>query len=181
MGERAAVLLDAVVREYLERQELVLIATVDRAGACHASVQSGPPGFVRILDDTTLMIPRFEPGVELPGLDDAVEAAPIALRFVDSFRSDLTVHISGRARLIDHAAVEAFAALLRRTAGIEQIVDIVDGRPLTPARWVLVDVVEARVEGTGPAPVNASPPEVVDDDELTYLLPPAWVEASPAA
>lgn len=174
MEDRAPARLTPSIKAYLERQEMVLIATSDRAGACHASFQTGPPGFVRILDDAALMFPRYDSAGGLPGLDEAAERPRIGLRFVDSFRSDLSAHIGGRARLIEHAAVEAFAALLRRTAGIETIEDRVAGRPMRPVRWVLVDVSEARLERVAPDVVD-------DDDELSYLLPPAWPDVSPAA
>src|ERR1700751_2595346 len=44
----------------LAGQEMVFVASGDLDGARQASLRLGPPGFVRILDDTTLMYPVYE-------------------------------------------------------------------------------------------------------------------------
>jgi hypothetical protein len=190
--------LSRQMREYLARQENAFVSSCDRDGVCHASVQSGPPGFVRVLSDATLMCPEYAGD----GLI-AENAGPVALLFVDSSGSGHRLTISGRARAVVHDAVEVFAPLLR-TAGIDQIVDVVDGRPLTPARWLLVSIASARMDApaaglprgrpvppavaapiAADAPVPTVPPTdgpsmtagTTDDDELTYLLPPAWLDA----
>jgi uncharacterized protein len=158
----------------------VFVASCDRDGACHASFQSGPPGFVRILDETTLMYPVYEAGG-----DDVGDSRRVGLLF---FQSGLTLHVDGRTRIIEHGAVEAFAPLLRRVAGMERFDDVVDGRRRTPPRWVLVDVIAARISPIAgvhgfpgpaenaprPAQVAAATAPAGDDDELSYLLPPAW-------
>jgi uncharacterized protein len=166
------------MKEHLAGREIAFIASVDSDGACHTSLQTGPPGFVRVLDDTTLMYPVYE--------TDALPAGGrVGLLLADRVETGPILHVDGRVRIIEHAAVEAFAPLLRRVAGLERFDDVVDGRRRIPARWVLVDIVTARIDGSAPvvapAPPPAEPPPVaaepVDDDELSYLLPPAWQAA----
>lgn len=178
------------LREYLARQEILFISSADGEGACHASVRSGPPGFVRVLDDRTLMFPRYARDGGLPGVEDVPER-PVGLLFTDAFRTEgQHLHLGGRARLIAHAAVEAFAPMLRRMAGIEDIEDVVGGQRLTPAEWVLVSVADARLARAMPVPAGGGAdegsmrwaeslpaPEPDDGDELSYLLPPAWADA----
>lgn len=194
MDDQALDHLSPPMKDYLGRQEMVFVSSTDRGGVCRASVQSGPPGFARVLDDTTLMYPLYATDGIVPGLEDP---GPVELLFVDAFRTGLSLTVSGRARMIEHDAVKAFAPLLRRMAGIERIEDVVDGRQLTPARWVLVGIVAARTghltipagladdPGAGPEaesaePATPGPPlpaQPVDDDELSFLLPPAWLPA----
>jgi uncharacterized protein len=170
------------MKEHLAGPGIVFISCVDGDGACHTSLQAGPPGFVRVLDDTTLMYPVYETD-ELPAGGDG--SRRVGLLFADVSQTGLALHIDGHMRLIEHAAVEAFAPLLRRVAGMEQLDDVVDGRRKTPARWVLVDILTARSDRRAPAAAPAPPPAerppamapAVDDDELSYLLPPAWQPA----
>ena len=189
------------MKDVLAGQEIVFVASGDRDGACQASLRLGPPGFVRILDDTTLMYPVYEADGRPAGGENLGESRRVGLLFV---ADGLTLQVDGRTRIIDHAAVEAFAPLLRRVAGMERFDDVVDGRGRTPARWVLIDILTARTEHLagvyafpgGPeaapdAPPDDSPPDdarwpaelpattthAVDDDELSYLLPPAWQDA----
>jgi len=186
MEHRPSGHLTPQMQELLARQELVFISTADRDGACQASFQQGPPGFVRVLDDTTLIYPVHEPDAAPAG----GESRRVGLLSADLFESGLALHIDGRLRMIEHAAVEAFAPLLRRVAGVERFADVLDDRVPAPGRWALVDVVTARIERHVPVqrPAVAAPPPrprprppvttpVVDDDELSYLLPPAWQPA----
>jgi uncharacterized protein len=188
MEHRPSAHLTPQMKELLASQELVFISTADRDGACHASFQQGAPGFVRVLDDSTLIYPVREPDAVLAGGEDRCESRRVVLLCADLFESGLALHVDGRMRMIEHAAVEAFAPLLRRVAGMERFADVVDDRVPAPARWALVDVVTARIErharvprpaaatpAPGPRPPATTP--AVDDDELSYLLPPAWQPA----
>jgi uncharacterized protein len=167
------------MKEHLAGRDIVFVSSSDPDGACHTSLQAGSPGFVRVLDDTTLMYPAYE--------TDALPAGRrVGLLFADRVQTGLTLHIDGRVRVIEHAAVEAFAPLLRRVAGLERFDDVVHGRRRTPAQWVLVDIVTARIDGGAPVVAPAPPPAepspvateaVDDDDELSFLLPPAWQAA----
>src|ERR1700761_4939084 len=92
----------------LADQETVFISCSGRDGACDASFQAGPPGFVRVLDDATLMYPVYDSEGLFPGGEGLGESRRVALLFVD-FPSGLALRVDGRTRIIEHAAVEAFA------------------------------------------------------------------------
>ena len=209
--------LNPLIKEYLARQEMVFISTSDAGGECDASFRAGPPGFVRVLDERTVMYPEYRGNGVMASVGNMSENPHIGLLFVDFLHSGVGLHINGRARIIEHAAVEAFAPLLRRVAGIETLTDVLGDRCRTPERWVLVDIVEAYIHcsrhvpilahvpgddgrapargdhfkakdeprpWTEPAPARVAAPEPVlavtaltDDDELGYLLPPAWETA----
>lgn len=170
--------LTAPMQAHLARQSTAFISTADAAGRCRASLCCGPTGFVGVPDERILMFPAYGD----VGLDHLAENPHIALLFADLAAGGLALHVAGRARIIDHAAVEGLAPLLRRLPGFDGLEDVIAG-PSIPERWVLVDVTEAHLDGAapataphldGPAPATAPPPGAVGDDELSYLLPPAW-------
>jgi PPOX class probable FMN-dependent enzyme len=49
--------LDAHCRRFIELSPFLVIATADADGRVDASPRGDPPGFVRVLDDTTLLLP----------------------------------------------------------------------------------------------------------------------------
>lgn len=65
LGEPAAIVcakvtnrLTAMTRPFIERSPFVCLATADDHGNCDVSPRGDPVGFVRILDDVTLLIPE---------------------------------------------------------------------------------------------------------------------------
>ena len=118
--------LNHLTRQFVERSPFVCVATGRPDGGLDVSPRGDPAGFVRILDERTLLIPE-RPGNKLADTLTNVLADPrIALLFLipgvgDSFR------VNGRAELTDDAALLADSA--------------VDGKP--PKLGLLVHVEEA--------------------------------------
>src|SRR5688572_16680290 len=56
--------LNSMTRLFIERSPLVCVATSDGAGNCDVSPRGDPAGFVRTIDDRTLLIPE-RPGNRL--------------------------------------------------------------------------------------------------------------------
>jgi uncharacterized protein len=150
--------LNPLMREYLERQEMVFISTADANGECDSSFRAGPPGFVRVLDDRTVMYPEYRGNGVMASLGNLTENPHVGMLFVDFFHSGVGMHINGRARIIEHAAVEAFAPLLQRMSGIGGLQDTVSGKTKTPERWVLVEIVEAYIHCSKHIPILAHLP-----------------------
>ena len=50
--------LNPMTRLFIERSPFVCLSTSDAAGACDLSPRGDPAGFVRILDERTLLIPE---------------------------------------------------------------------------------------------------------------------------
>jgi hypothetical protein len=146
------------MKEYLARQEMAFISTSDANGECDASFRAGPPGFVRVLDDWTVMYPEYRGNGVMASLGNITENPHVGLLFVDFFHSGVGLHINGRARILEHAAVEAFAPLLRRMGGFEELEDVVADKRKTPQRWVLVDIVEAYIHCSKHIPILAHLP-----------------------
>ena len=118
--------LVAETRPFIERAPFVLLATSDRAGRCDVSPRGDPPGFVRILDDRTLLLPE-RPGNRLAdSLRNIVANPHVGLLFVVPGVGD-TFRVSGRATLTTDRDLLAPSAI--------------EGKP--PALGIVVDVDEA--------------------------------------
>ena len=118
--------LNAMTRMFIERSPLVCVATSDGAGNCDVSPRGDPAGFVRAIDDRTLLIPE-RPGNRLADSLRNILANPrIGLLFIVPGVTD-TFRVNG------HAAITVDADLLAPCA--------VEGKP--PLLGILVDVDEA--------------------------------------
>lgn len=118
--------LNAMTRRWIERSPFVCIATSDAQGRCDLSPRGDPAGFVRILDDTTLLLPE-RPGNRLAdSLRNVIANPHVGLLFVVPGVAD-TLRVNGRATITTDAGLLAPCA--------------VDGRP--PRLGVLVDIEQA--------------------------------------
>ncbi len=118
--------LNAMTRLFIERSPFVCIATSDLSGNCDLSPRGDPAGFVRILDDYTLLMPE-RPGNRIAdSLRNMLANPHIGLLFVVPGVAD-TFRVNGR------ATITVDADLLTPCA--------VEGKP--PLLGVLVDIQEA--------------------------------------
>lgn len=132
--------LNASMRRFIARQEIVFIATADARGECDCSVRAGSPGFVRVLDETFLVYPEYRGNGVMASLGNITENPHIGMIFVDFLKSTVGLHINGRAEIIESKD------LLRRADLPKEISDdlsVTGGKK--PERWVLVEVEEAYI------------------------------------
>jgi predicted pyridoxine 5'-phosphate oxidase superfamily flavin-nucleotide-binding protein len=47
-------------REFIERRDMFFLATADDEGRPNCSYKGGDPGFVRVLDESTLVFPNYD-------------------------------------------------------------------------------------------------------------------------
>jgi predicted pyridoxine 5'-phosphate oxidase superfamily flavin-nucleotide-binding protein len=137
--------LNPLMREYIAAQEMIFIATADAHGECDTSFRAGPAGFVRVLDERTVMYPEYRGNGVMASLGNIAENGHIGLLFVDFFRSTVGLHVNGTARIVENEAVTAFASILERMAGVTALADQVEDKKKTPERWVVVEIVEAYI------------------------------------
>lgn len=122
-GRKISPRLNAVTRLFIERSPFVCLATSDAAGNCDLSPRGDPAGFVRILDERTLLIPE-RPGNRLADSLRNVLANPhIGLLFVVPGVTD-TFRVNGRATLTHDAALLAPCAVEGKTPVLGILVDI---------------------------------------------------------
>ena len=102
--------LNALTRQFVERSPFVCVATARPDGGLDVSPRGDPPGFVRILDERTLLLPD-RPGNRIADtLTNVLEDPRIALLFLIPGIGD-TFRVNGRARIVDDAELLAPSAV----------------------------------------------------------------------
>lgn len=117
--------LNPATRLFIERSPLVCVATSDAAGRCDLSPRGDPAGFVRILDDRTLLLPE-RPGNRLAdSMRNVIENPQVGLLFIvpgvtDSFRVNGRAALTVDAELLAPCAVEGKLPVLGLLVDIEE-------------------------------------------------------------
>jgi PPOX class probable FMN-dependent enzyme len=92
--------LNSLTRQFIERSPFVCVATASPDGGLDVSPRGDPPGFVRILDERTLLLPE-RPGNRIADtLRNLVGDARIALLFLIPGIGD-TFRVTGRATIVE--------------------------------------------------------------------------------
>jgi len=97
-------------RAFIAHAPFVIVATSDTAGRCDVSPKGGPPGFVTVLDDGTVVIPDLAGNNRLDSLQNLLDNAGIGLLFLIP-GIDETLRVNGRARLSTDPTVLATSAV----------------------------------------------------------------------
>jgi uncharacterized protein len=117
--------LNGLTRQFIERSPFVCVATASPGGGLDVSPRGDPAGFVRILDERTLLIPE-RPGNRIADTLRNVLADPrIALLFLipgvgDTFRVNGTAAIVDDPELLAPSAVEGKVPKLGILVSIEE-------------------------------------------------------------
>jgi hypothetical protein len=102
--------LNALTRQFVERSPFVCVATARPDGGLDVSPRGDPAGFVRIVDERTLLLPD-RPGNRIADtLTNLLEDARIALLFLIPGIGD-TFRVNGRARIVDDPELLAPSAV----------------------------------------------------------------------
>jgi PPOX class probable FMN-dependent enzyme len=86
-------------REWIAGTPLVFVATASANGDCDVSPKGDPPGFVRVLDETTLAIPERSGNRRMDGFRNVLTNSHAGLVFVIPGRPE-TLRVNGVARLV---------------------------------------------------------------------------------
>src|SRR5258708_34540362 len=115
--------LNYLTRQFIERSPFVCVATASADGGLDVSPRGDPAGFVRILDERTLLLPD-RPGNRIADTLTNLLADPrIALLFLipgvgDSFR------VNGRAKIVDDEELLEESTVEGKTPKLGIVVDI---------------------------------------------------------
>jgi uncharacterized protein len=88
---------------FIGRQEMVWIATADRHGECDCSFRAGPPGFVQVLDPSTLRYPEYRGNGVMASLGNMLENPHVGMIFLDFDHERIGLHVNGTARIVEVA------------------------------------------------------------------------------
>jgi hypothetical protein len=106
--------LDVHCKRFISLSPLVVLASSGADGALDASPRGGGPGFVRVVDSNTLLIPDAPGNNRLDSLENLVQTGRIGLLFLVP-GVDETLRVNGTAILSTHAADLAACADAKRT------------------------------------------------------------------
>jgi predicted pyridoxine 5'-phosphate oxidase superfamily flavin-nucleotide-binding protein len=73
---------------FIEQLDMFFIATVDASGQPTCSYKGGDPGFVRVIDDTTLVFPNYDGNGMYLSMGNLAETQAVGLLFIDFERQD---------------------------------------------------------------------------------------------
>jgi len=153
--------LTPLMREFLERMTMCFIATSDAHGECDNSFRAGPPGFVRVIDEKTVMWPEYKGNGVMASMGNITENPYVGMLFVDFFETQVGLHINGTATVVENTAIEAFAPLFDRLPFATGLVVSEDTKK-TPDRWVVVQIDEAYIHCSKHIPALQPKPEGED-------------------
>lgn len=127
--------LNPRMQEFVAEQEMFFLATADRHGECDNSFRAGPPGFLRVLDERTLLFPEYRGNGVHASLGNLQENPHVGLLLMDFLRARIGLHVNGSAEVHEDAEIRARHPDLP--------VDPVPGR--RAVLWVRVTVEEAYI------------------------------------
>jgi uncharacterized protein len=94
--------LSAVQQDWLAHSPLGFVATTDAQGRVDVSPKGDPPGFVHVIDDTTIAIPERPGNKRADGYLNVLERPHVGTLFLIPGRGD-TLRINGTARILADA------------------------------------------------------------------------------
>jgi len=113
-------------REWIAASPFCLVATADADGGCDVSPKGDPAGFVRVIDDHTLVIPERPGNRRVDGYRNVLANPHVGLIFLIPGRGD-TLRVNGRARLVsdapffDDMVVKGHRPILALVVDVEEV------------------------------------------------------------
>jgi len=92
-------------RAFLARMDMFFLATADAQGRPNCSYKGGDPGFVRVLDETTLAFPNYDGNGMFLSMGNIDDNAQVGLLFID-FENQKRMRVNGSARLAPASSIE---------------------------------------------------------------------------
>jgi PPOX class probable FMN-dependent enzyme len=115
--------LNALTRQFVERSPFLCLATSAADGSCDVSPRGDPAGFVKVLDERTLLLPD-RPGNRLAdSFRNVLENPHVALLFVIPGISD-TFRVNGRASIVEDAELLAPCAVEGKVPKLGLLIEV---------------------------------------------------------
>jgi PPOX class probable FMN-dependent enzyme len=131
--------LNDLTRRFIDRSPFVCVATASPDGGLDVSPRGDPAGFVRVLDERTLLIPE-RPGNKIADtLRNVLTDPRIALLFLIPGVGD-TFRVNGRARLVDDPELLAESAIEGKVPKLGILVEIEEAYTQCPKALIRSDL-----------------------------------------
>jgi predicted pyridoxine 5'-phosphate oxidase superfamily flavin-nucleotide-binding protein len=100
--------IDAEDRAFIESMDMFFLATADEAGRPNCSYKGGDPGFVRVLDETTLAFPNYDGNGMYLSMGNTLVNPEVGMLFI-SFERQRRMRVNGTASIAeDDPLVETY-------------------------------------------------------------------------
>src|ERR1700754_3965248 len=83
-------------RKFIEQRDMFFLATADREGRPNCSYKGGDPGFVRVLDDMTLVFPSYDGNGMFLSIGNVSVNPYVGMLFID-FEAGKRLRLNGSA------------------------------------------------------------------------------------
>lgn len=115
--------LDRFSKQFLALSPFVVISTADKDGRADMSPRGDPPGFVKIVDDHTVLIPDRPGNNRLDTMANIVANPNVAcLFFIPGFED--TLRLNGKARITDDLALLSGCAVSGKAPKVGILISI---------------------------------------------------------
>ena len=115
--------LDDYCRDFIARSPFVLIASSDGQGSVDISPKGDPPGFVRVIDDSTLAIPDRPGNHRADTFVNIVQQPFVGLIFLIPGTKN-TLRVRGRATIVRDQALRESMAVNGRVPELALVVEL---------------------------------------------------------
>ncbi len=158
--------LNPLTRQFIERSPFVCVATASPDGGLDVSPRGDPAGFVRILDDRTLLLPD-RPGNRIADtLTNLLVDPRIALLFIIPGIDD-TFRVNGRAQIVDDAELLAESVVEGKTPKLGILVSVEEAYTQCPKAFIRSELWNAeRHVDRGELPSSGAIMKAVADPDL---------------
>src|SRR5947199_3350773 len=75
--------IDAHDRAFIEHRDMFFLATADAEGRPQCSYKGGDPGFVKVLDETTVAFPNYDGNGMYLSMGNVLENPEVGMLFID--------------------------------------------------------------------------------------------------
>jgi hypothetical protein len=158
--------LNPLTRQFIERSPFVCVATASPDGGLDVSPRGDPAGFVRILDDRTLLLPD-RPGNRIADtLTNLLVDPRIALLFIIPGIDD-TFRVNGRAQIVDDAELLAESVVEGKMPKLGILVSVDEAYTQCPKAFIRSELWNAeRHVDRGELPSSGAIMKAVADPDL---------------
>jgi len=117
--------IDAPARDFIALAPLVFLATYDGSGRADVSPKGDAPGFVQVVDPTTLLIPERKGNNLAEGIHNIIDTGRLGIIFVvpgqrETLRVNGTATVTNETLLLDRLAAHDKPSLLCTVVTVEE-------------------------------------------------------------
>ncbi len=123
MYDKSMTHIDRHIRDFLALTSLAIVASVDADGHMDISPKGDPPGFIRVLDDTTIAIPERAGNRRADTFTNVLETASVALICIVPGMEE-TMRINGSASITTDPALLATMEVGGHTPALALVVNV---------------------------------------------------------